>query len=416
MKIPFSRPIIVILFFILVIFIFWATIPQKFNLKTPNGGEIIRAGWVFQVQWSARKIGEINLYLVKEGSKEKVLIGEKIPARQKSFSWRVNPWQEPREDYKIYVEEVATGKILDKSEKTFTIWGPKFADCYQFALADPDKVVYLPSDYPGIRRIFITNGTFSGAIGNLQKADEICQREAQSMGLEGKWQALLGDENEPTRKRIAEFEGIIVEAPGGLTVIGEYLPSDVWGRFKQFIQKAKVKPEVKSKALQAHETLSEPFNSFLNKMNSAKAYRRCHRFLAYNFQEFLEKLQKIPVENLQSLWGGDFVGKLKSGVWWGVFDENYQKECIDIPALKYYSLTTTCGNWSLNKNYLEGFVPGKEEQTIPVKYCYDPSGEKILAGAIGGRAILLKDSFFTLYYGAPCSSNLRLICIEQETE
>lgn len=413
-----KAPILIILISVLLIFLIFIFVPQKFELKSPNGGEQWRAGLTYSITWKARKIGEIDLYLVKEGTKEKIRIGEKISAAKKKFDWKINPWQEPREDYKIYIVESKTEKILDYSKRQFTIIGPKFSDCYKAALADPYKQInlHLPADYPGIRRIFITNGTFNGNIGGLEKADQICQQEAKKMGLEGSWKALLGDENNPIRNRIENLEGIIVEAPGQLTVIGEYIPTDIWARFGDFISKSKVKPQVKSQAKQAYEILSEPFRVFLSRVNQNKSYQRCHRFLANNLEEFFTLLQTVPLQELQMMWGNDFVNKLRTGVWLGIFDSRESKECLDVPDLKYYSLTVTCGNWTLANDFLEGFLPNQpeEKQIISVKICYAPSGEKIMAGAVGGRSILLKGLNFSLKYGAPCKNALRLICIEQE--
>lgn len=411
-----KAPILIILISVLLIFLIFIFVPQKFELKSPNGGEQWRAGLTYSITWKARKIGEIDLYLVKEGTKEKIRIGEKISAAKKKFDWKINPWQEPREDYKIYIVESKTEKILDFSKRQFTILGPKTSDCYQAGLNDPLKRIFIPSDYPGRRRIFLTNGVFAGNIGNLQKADEICQKEAQSMGLEGNWKAILGDETTPITTKIENFEGMILEAPGTLTVFEEYHPSVFWRRFGEFINKAKVTPQMKKEAQQAYSALQTPFSKFLERINIAKTNRRCHRFLAFNFNEFLNLLTTLSVSELEKKWGSDFVDKLKTGVWWGIYQPQELKECINVPELNYYSLTKTCGNWTLARNYLEGFLPGKpeQEQKISIRFCYAPTGEKIMAGAIGGRALLLKGEFFTFEEAAPCNKGLRLLCIEEE--
>lgn len=68
-------------------------------------------------------------------------------------------------------------------------------------------------DIPGARRVFITDGTYGGALGGLDGADAICQREADIAGLVGGWRAWLADStgSPPTR---FETRGTFVRLDG----------------------------------------------------------------------------------------------------------------------------------------------------------------------------------------------------------
>ncbi len=69
------RIIFSILFFCLLgFFIFYNFyVKKELSLIWPNGGEKLRAGKTYQIQWRARKIGKIDIILVNGEGKKQIL-------------------------------------------------------------------------------------------------------------------------------------------------------------------------------------------------------------------------------------------------------------------------------------------------------------------------------------------------------
>ncbi len=275
--------------------------------------------------------------------------------------------------------------------------GPKFFSCAQLSIEN--QWPFIPSDYPNIKKVFITQGEYDGNLGGLEGADKVCQKEAEKMGLAGNFKALLGDENFSAKERL-NLEGIFVEAQGVLLPQGEIVPNYFWESFKRFIQKAPALQAQKEPYLSAHKYLEGVFSQFIEKWNKQQEIKYCHRLLGKDFEHFFENLKKsypISEERLGKL----FAKRLREGVWLGRIEEETRKECVEIPK-KGYSFTTTCQNWSSNEVITE-----KE------KVCYDGKGNKIKAIFIGGFALIFQEETPTLEFGQKCKTPLRLICIEQ---
>ena len=68
--------------------------------------------------------------------------------------------------------------------------------------------VYVPAEWPNIKRFFQTAQIYNGNLGGLSGADAKCQIEAVNRGYDGTWKALLGDTSTTGLSRIND--GIFV--------------------------------------------------------------------------------------------------------------------------------------------------------------------------------------------------------------
>ena len=240
-------------------------------------------------------------------------------------------------------------------------------------------------------------------MGGLDGADQICQKEAEAMGLEGKFKALLGDENLSAKERL-NLEGIFVEI-GAEQIPGETSPYLLyWKHFKKFIEKRA--GDQKENYLKAYQFLDRAFNVYLEEIERKKEKKYCYRLLGKSFDDFFEKITTHSKEYLKWFFGESFEKDLEKGVWIGrVFPET-KKECVQIPSYGTevkFSFTTSCQNWSTSEKEVKGIL----------KECYDYQGRKWPVSSVGGISILPTEKGFSIDFGSPCEDSLALICIEQ---
>lgn len=362
--------LIILILAILGYWLYFLLGEKKLQLLFPNGGEILEAGETYTIRWRAKKIDKIGIVLFEGNDVERgKWIVENFPAKEGKYDWKIFVWEKPSDDYKIAIFEypfTKKGKI-DSSDKSFTIVGPQFASCDQLSIAA--EWPFLPSDYPNLRKVFITTQRFSGNLDGLNGADIKCQQEAQQRGFEGEWKALLGDDNVSAVERL-NLEGIFVEA----TPIG-------------------ILPEKKT----------------------------CYRLLGKDFKSFVEKLSSHFLLN-QKRFGDEFLRGLEE-VWVGRIDKQSKKECIEIftpypskHSSPEYSFTTTCQNWTSEKKFLSDYSSTEEEPIEPPN-CYTPDGRRIKATGIAGFSVgvVKKEDkeFFSYEIGKPCNTLQRLICVQQ---
>ena len=67
--------------------------------------------------------------------------------------------------------------------------------------SSPDAGALSPDDR---RRVFVTSGLYTGALGGLSGADQICQTEAANAGLVGNWIAWLADDTNSPLTRFVQ--------------------------------------------------------------------------------------------------------------------------------------------------------------------------------------------------------------------
>lgn len=371
----------ILIWILIVLFLlgisFWAISrfvgEKKLQLISPNGKEEWRAGRAYQITWKSRKIGKVGIMLMKgDPSKESEWIAKDISARGGKYEWKIFAWQSPGQHYKIAIFEYPwlEGDKIDYSDDFFTIVGPQFASCD--ILSVETEWPFLPSDFPDLRKIFITKYSWSGNLEGLEGADRKCQAEAKDNGFNGSWKAFLGDDQIFATERL-NLEGIFVEAKASATL-----------------------PEEKT----------------------------CHRLLGKNFEDFFKKLSGQSVVYPETL-RKEFLNDL-ANIWLGRITKESKRDCLTILSPKPffnlsegYSFTTTCQNWTAEEEKVSGYPPKIGERGEFPK-CYTPEGVRIDAVGLAGLASGLTEKRdevkfikFTPSLGKPCNSPQKLLCIEQ---
>lgn len=352
---------------------YFSFVEKSLKLVSPNGKEIFEANKTYQIKWKAKRIGKIGIMLIKEGKNEREWIAKDVPAGKGKYEWKIFVWQEPRQDYKIVIfeypwQEGSRGAI-DYSDDWFTIKGPDFASCDKLSIER--EWPFIPSDYPDLRKIFITDKTWSGNLGGLDGADQKCQQEAQEKGYEGTWKAFLGSDQVTAIERL-NLTGIFINAKPAATL-----------------------PEGKT----CHELWGKTFDEFLKKLSNT-------------FLINLEKFEKKFLDDLSSVW----VGRI---------DKNSKKECAFLfekyrmsDERKNYSYTTTCQNWTYGNDLVANFPPPKDTE-INYPICYNKEGNPVSAVATAGLSVRTyggdrdEERIFSTQVVIPCNISQHLICIQQ---
>jgi len=422
MKISEILPILIVfllLFIFFFVFIYYQiAVKKELQLISPNGGEVLRAGNTYTITWRARKIDKVDIVLVKEGEepKKSKIIVKNFPAKEKKYKWQIFAFEETGDRYKISIFESPwkEGNKIDYSDNYFSIIGPKFVSCEQLTIKG--NWPFIPSDYPNLKRVFITRDSYDGNLGGLEGADKICQEEAKRMGLNGNWKAFLGDDNLSAIERL-NLDGIFVFTGTDEGLPQEKIPAYFWESFKNYLEKyASGNESLKKSLISAHETLTKPFSKFYEKWNVLQENKVCLRFLGENFQQFYKKfsspyltIKDSPEEQfLRSFFGQE--------IWLGrVFPED-KRNCITISSLEgkisssLVSFTPTCQNWTTNKSKIEV----ETEENLP--RCYIGPGAGMEALGIGGKAKIVEEKEgknMVEIGGRKCNEFLKLLCIEQ---
>lgn len=345
-------------------------VEKSLRVISPNGQEVWQTSKTYQIKWRAKKINKVGIMLVKESTKETKWIAQEISGLEGEYNWDIFVWEEPRDDYRIVVFEYpwAGGKMSDYSDNVFTIEGPQFASCDTLSIEK--EWPFVPSDYPDLRKIFITKEEWNGNLGGLEGADKKCQQEAEKKGLKGTWKAFLGADQTLAVDRL-DLSGIFVYAiPSGTLPEGE----------------------------------------------------TCHQLLGKNFEEFWQKFSDTFAINLEKFEKFFLLSEF-SEVWLGRITEESKRECVnvfsrfpstDVPIKT--SFTTTCQNWTTSDGIIPGYVSGGVElESFPK--CYTPEGVRIVAAGLTGLASVIagaeESEYFSPFFGKYCNQPQKLICVEQ---
>lgn len=351
--------------------IYHFTTKKSLKLISPKENDFLLANEKFRIIWNSRKISKLGITLLKGGNKEDVQwIAQGISADKGFYDWNIFTWQEPRQDYQIVIFEYPwkEGNLIQYSEK-FTILGPQFASCDNLSINE--EWPFIPSDYPNLKRVFITNKSYNGDLGRLEGADLKCQEEAKKMNLGGRWKAFLGDDSTFAFNRL-NLDGIFVEAmPFGPLPENKY----------------------------------------------------CYRLLGKNFNQFFDRI--LNHSFFYSRFREDFSKNLN--LWLGRINNDSLRECTPLYFESYapkeleerYSFTTTCQNWTTARKFVSGYSTSQDEKDIETGFpvCFTPQGIKTNAVALAGLASGFikadKDNIINISLGISCSEERKLLCIEQ---
>jgi hypothetical protein len=407
-----------ILFVGLVVFLYYQiSVKKELQIISPNGGEVLRAGESYTIEWKAKKIEKVDIVLVKEEEpKKSKIIVKDFPAKEKKYQWQIFAFEETSDRYKIAIFESPwkEGNKIDYSDGYFSIIGPKFVSCEQLTIAK--NWPFIPNDYPKLKRVFLTKNEYRGNLGGLEGADKICQKEAEEMGLEGNWKAFLGDDNISALERL-NLDGVFVFAEPEEGLPQEKIPAYFWESFGDYLERTLGKTDRFKKEIEpAFKTLSEYFEKFYQKWNLLQKNKSCYRFLAGNVQEFLKKLFSPYLAIKESPENEFFKSFFGQDIWLGRIYPEDKKNCIEIfskyeEKSKNFSFTLTCQNWQSEQDYLKF-----EEKSTQIPYCYSPQGLRVEASGVAGasRVVLEEDDKRKIEIsGRRCSESLKLLCVEQ---
>ncbi len=372
----------VLIIFVFVFYLLFLRGGESIQLLTPNGSEEWEIGQTYEITWKAKGIERVGIVLFNGNELERV-IAKNVNAKLGKYSWKIYPVQEMRgqeygDGYWIAVFEYPwqEDNKVDYSNGAFAIVFPELFSCD--SLSTENEWLYLPSDFPNLRRVFITEESFTGNLGGLEGADEKCQIEAEGRGYVGIWHAFLGgdaDEEltvERMKKTPRKTEGVFV--------------------------------------------MASPAAELLRGAT-------CHRLLAKGFDEFLIKLSDLLIISEEKL-EENFLANLED-VWLGRIDEKSKKNCISVGVgaldpynlAESYSFTTTCQNWTQDNRYVAGYPVPTGEPGPSFPNCYTPAGKFTNAVALGGFSSGLTgkgdDTTLAVSLGKYCSARQKLLCIEE---
>lgn len=408
--------------FLLGFAFFYFSTEKKLKLIFPNGGEELRAGKTYQIKWKSNKVGRIGIILIDENTKERKILVEDFPASKQKYDWQIFVWEKPETNYKISIFEYPWQEknLIDYSDDRFTILGPSFASCD--ILSIEAEWPFIPSDFPNLKRVFITSKKWKGNLEGLEGADKKCQEEAEALGLKGNFKAFLGDDDTLAVERL-NLDGIFVEATGGKVLPQINIPPYLWKSFKEFLEKSPFSPKDKQIIISAHNTLEGSFQKFLENWYAKEDEKTCYRLLGKNFNDFFQKLSDSMLLN-QKRFNNNFLENL-SKIWLGRINNDSKLDCIYISnnffsydVNQNYSFTTTCQNWKVSERLISEYLLSKEEkEKVNFPICYTSQGQRINAVGLAGLAsdfiVEGKDKFLNPYLGISCDTERKLLCIEQ---
>ena len=363
----------VLIVIIVLFYLFFIYGKKGITITSPNGNEEWEISQTYEITWKAKKVNRVGIVLFDET--EPKWIAKNIDASLGKYEWKIYPGQDYGDGFWIAVFEYPwkEGNNIDYSNGTFAVIYPELSACDN--LSFENEWPFLPSNFPNIRKVFITEDGFNGNLEGLDGADKKCQEEADSWGFEGTWHAFLGGESDQDLavKRLEETprkkDGIFVDAKiSAILVRGD----------------------------------------------------TCHRLIAKDFEEFLVKLSESQEINSEKL-DQEFLENIKN-VWLGRVNKESNKNCISTDKItdsdygsldEKYSYTTTCQNWTRGDKFVGGYPVSFGESVPEFPLCYTDTGQATNAVASGGLASGLNDGIFTIYKGKYCDQKQKLLCIQE---
>lgn len=330
---------------------------KSITVKGVPGQEKFKAGEPYTIAWTAKNVGKVGIVLFN-GSKPQWIV-QNYPAAGGKFAWDSYAYQLSGTDYRIAVFEYPwrKGNAIGYSASPIEILGQKYISCSDYSVEQ--SWTYLPDNYPNIRKVFITNATFSGNLGGLEGADAACKNEAEKNGYAGSYVAFIGTDSLSASERITK-PGVFVEA--------------------------------------------EPIGTLAEG-------RTCNRFIADSVQKLLDKTRLT--KSLGQVELSDTFYRRLGDVWFGRRTQSTDTKCLQVAmqgVVGSFSGTYTCQNWTSNKRQVySGTVP--PEADLP--RCYDSEGKSIMANYYAASSSSFDDNGAYVIAGDTCDSSHRLMCIEQ---
>ncbi len=365
----------VLIVFGFIFFLFFSQLTKSIKIEIPNGGEEWGIGQSYKITWKAKGIKKVGIVLFK--GKEPKWIAKNVYAELGEYGWKIYPGQEYGDDYWVAVFEYPwqKGNKIDYSDGAFAIVYPELANCDSLSIKN--EWLYLPSDLPDLRRVFITKEKYTGNLEGVEGADRICQEEAEEQNFGGTWHAFLGGDKEEElavkrmEKTPRKTKGIFIEA--------------------------------------------EPVATLIERKAT------CHRLLGKDFQGFLKKFSNLLIINEEKL-EDSFLNDFKN-LWLGRVDEKSKQNCVliakvSVDLAEKYSFTATCQNWTQGNRFVEGYPVPRDTSKPLFPTCYTPQGKFTDAVALGGLSSGLTggeagSNAFTMYQGKYCDTRQKLLCIEE---
>ena len=362
-----------IIVFGFIFYLGFSQLNKGIKIFSPLGGEEWKAGQSYRITWQAKRIDKVGIVLFKSDKPEWIV--RDIPAKQGSYEWKIYIDQQYGGDYWIAVVEYPwrEGNQVAYSKGSFSIIYPELTTCDEISVEN--NWPYLPSKFPNLRRVFITDSVFTGNLGGLSGADQKCQQEAENQGFGGKWQVFIGgDKKEETAvERLntvsRKTEGIFIEAKSAATL---------------------------------------------------SSGGTCHRLLGKDFSDFLSKFS-VPSAINQIKLGDDLLQNFGK-IWLGRINENSLENCITVaasfsnpytPLAEKYSFTATCQNWIKDSKTVDGYPVPRDSIKPNFPTCYTAQGGHTDAVMMAGLASGLAGSSFSPAQGKTCDTKQRLLCIEE---
>ena len=355
--------IFAVIIFIIVGYFFISSGEKSLSLQSPNGAEQWEIGQQYKVEWASENIDKVGIVLFNDEGIE--WIGENINASLGEYEWDIYPGHEYGYGFWVAVFEYPwrEGNYVVYSDGAFSITFPELAGCDSLSLSN--EWPYLASDFPDIRKVFITKNAYNGNLDGLVGADQKCQQEAKEIGYSGNWIALLGGDSDE------------------VTLLARLINSERGLR-----------------------------GSLVEAKSSASLIRgaTCHRLLGSSIDKFLEKFTDPLIVNNDKI-EESFLREMQN-VWLGRIFNGTVRSCIitnenTFNISESYSITTTCQNWTRSEQFVENY---KSLATFPT--CYTPSGTLTNAVALEGLSTGLVNGNINTNVGTYCSNRKKLICIE----
>jgi hypothetical protein len=383
-KFTLERNLIYVLIFAVLItfgfifYLFFGHFTKSITVTSPTGGEEWEIGQTYKITWESKGVDKVGIVLFDE--QEPKWIAKNIPAGAESYEWKIYPGQNYKDGYWIAVFEYPwqKGNEIDYSSGSFAVVYSEIGNCDSTSLKG--EWPYIASDFPNVRRVFITESTYSGNLEGFVGANTKCQEEAEKQGLTGNWQAFLG---------------------------GDSLKETAVERLRATDKGTK--------------------GVFVQAFPSATLLRgaTCHRLLGKDFDSFLGKFSELLLVNQEKI-EDNFSQKLRE-TWTGRIDGNSKENCIGIevafenthaPLSEKYSFTSTCQNWTKATKFVQGYPVPTGTVGPSFATCYTAEGKRTEAVALGGLATGLTgggidSNSLTLSQGKTCDVAQRLICIEE---